>query len=291
MSAVQGPKRELKEFNKKTGFFEAQVVCFNPDRETLEKMLGVEIEKDPEYLSTDDKGNTKLNIVVWLKDVKTGDLHNVRFFLKDVIRENTVKDGEDKPKKKQYINDVGLATWADKEVNLPDWFKDRDYRLAHEGEEELYNFASNWLSEVDLRKPEAKLSFDWKKLMKGSVREIAEQSGGGYDKNIVCLSVVRTVSKDGEIKEYGQVYNREFLPEFVMKQIRMRTLSDEEFLDTALNTDKKKRSRFQKFFINVKDPKFGCKDYYTLRELEDYDPTKNVAASDKTSISEGDTSY
>ena len=38
--AVQGKVREPKEWKKSTGFFEAEVLCINPDREKLESLLG-----------------------------------------------------------------------------------------------------------------------------------------------------------------------------------------------------------------------------------------------------------
>ena len=293
MSGVQGKVRENKEFVKETGFFEAQVMCINPDRERLEKLLGTQLEKDPEYLGEDDKGRTKLNIVVWLKDVKTNRFKSLRFFLRDVIRENVVKEGEDKPKKKQYINNIGATSWADKESNLLDWFKERPYRLAHEGEEELYNFVVNWLSGLEVKEASAVLSFDWNKLMRGNVKEISEQIGGPYeseDRTLVCLSTVRTVTKDGETKEYEQVYNRAFLPGYVMKQIRLKKI-DQAFIDTAKATEKKKRSKLQKFVLDVTDSQFGIKDFYTLGELEEYDPSKNPVAGDKSHIQEDDASY
>lgn len=293
MSGVQGKIREQREFTKETGFFEAQVICFNPDRERLEKMLGTQLEKDPEYLGEDEKGKTKLNLVVWLKDVKTNKYRNVRFFLRDVIRENKIKEGEDKPKKKQYINNIGATSWAEKEENLLDWFKERPYRLAHEGEEELYNFVVNWLSRLAIKDAEATLSFDWNKLMRGNVKELNEQIGGPYEsdeKTVVCLSTIRTVTKDGETKEYEQVYNRAFLPSYAMGHIRLRKI-DQAFIDTAKATEKKKRSKLQRFVLDVTDRQFGIKDYFTLGELEVYDPGKNPVGGDKPHIKEEDTSY
>jgi hypothetical protein len=295
MSAVQGSIRESGEFIKETGFFEAQVVCINPDRERLEKLLGTQLERDPEYLGEDDKGKTKLNIVVWLKDVKTGKFKNVRFFLKDVFRENTIKEGETKPKKKQYINTIGATQWAEKEADLLDWFKEREYRQAHEGEEELYNFVVNWLSKLNFKDARAVLSFDWNKLMRGNVKEIAEQIGSQYedDENnraVVCLSTVRSVTKDGETKEYEQVYNKAFLPAYMMKQIRLKKI-DQAFIDVAKATERKKRTKLQKFVLDVTDRQYGVKDYYTLGELEKYDPAKNPVSGDKSHIQEDDTSY
>jgi hypothetical protein len=291
MSAVQGPKRESKEFVKKTGFFEGKPICVNPSREKLEEILATQIEKDPEYLGEDEKGNTQLQLVFWLKDVMAGDVRSVRFFLKDVVVENTVKEGEEstKKKKKQYINNVGDTTWADTEENLPDWFKKREYRLAKDGEEEMYNFMKAWLN-VDLRNDSARLSFDWNKLMRGNVREIAEQIGSGYDESVVLLSMIRSVTKDGEVKEYEQVYNKEFLPGFVMKEIRLKKI-DSTFIETAEKTDRKKRSKLQKFVLNVTDKQYGIKNYYTLGPLQEYDPTKNPAAGNSAKIDDDDASY
>jgi hypothetical protein len=95
--SIKGKAREQKEFVKKTGFFEGEVIAINPDREKLEKILGTTLEKDPEYLSTDENGTVKLNLVAWVRDVKGGELRNIRFFLKDVLRENKDKT------KRQYI--------------------------------------------------------------------------------------------------------------------------------------------------------------------------------------------
>jgi hypothetical protein len=291
MSEVHGPKRELKEFVKKTGFFEGSVVCVNPDREKLEQLLGTQLEKDPEYLSEDEKGNTQLQLAVWAKDVMTGELRSVRFFLRDVVVENSVKEGDDsKKRKKQYINSVGDTTWADSEANLPDWFKKREYRTARDGEAEMYNFMKTWLSDLDLRNDQARLSFDWNKLMRGNVREIAEQIGGGYDKTVVFLNIIRTVQKDGETKEYEQIYNKEFLPGYVMKEIRLKKI-DADYIAAAERTDKKKRSRLQKFVLNAVDKQYGIKHHFVLAPLQEYDPSKNPVAGNSVKIEDDDTSY
>lgn len=289
MSGIKGNVREKGEFVKQTGFFSGEVVAINPDREQLEKLLGTSIEKDPEYLG-EDEGVTKMNMAIWVKDLKTGNHRSVRFFLKDEIRMNKDKT------KTQYINTVGSTGWADKEENLADWMVKRECREAHVGEAELYNFVINWLSKLDLKDPGTDLVLDWKKLMKGDVRELTEQINGAYctDKitgalGVVCLVTIKTVEKDGETKEYEQVYNREFLPSYIMANIRVRKI-DENWINIANNLDKKKRSKLQKFILAIVDSEHGIKDYYTLNELEDYDPSKNIVASDKV-INNDDTSY
>lgn len=280
--SIKGKTRENKELIKETGFFEGQVVAVNPNKEELEKLLGTELDKDIEYTGTTEDGEKKLTISFWLKVTKTGRLKNLRFYLEDVERVSNDKV------KKQYINDVGATSWSDKEENLPDWFKQRQYRVARRGEEELYNFVINWLNKLDTKDAEAVLSFDWEKLIRGNVKEIKEQIGGEYEGTLVCLSYVRTVDKEGEVAEYEQVYNKEFLPGYVMKQIRLKKI-DKPFIETAKSTERKKRSKLQKFVLNIVDDQYGIKDYYTLGELEEYDASKNIAARDD--VKEDDTSY
>lgn len=279
---IKGKAREGSDYVKKTGFFEARVAAINPDREQLEKMLGVNLEKDPEYLGEDADGNGKLTLCIWLKDVTDGTCRPVRFYLKDVERSTKTKD------KKQFINSVGQTTWADKEDNLPEWFKARGCRVAKEGEEEMYNFAVNWLNKLDTRDAETVLSFDWKRLLKGNVKEIEDQIGGEYDGTITCLLTVKTVDKNGEPVDYEQIYNKEFLPGYEMKKIKMKKI-DESFINAANAIEKKKQSKLQKFVLNVTKKPYGIKEYFTLGELEAYDPSKNIAS--RNDILDGDTSY
>jgi len=268
MSAVQGRVREIKEYEKQIGLFEANIVAVNPSREELEKLLGVELEKDPEYLKEDSKdGAQTLSLAVWLKEVVKGGLFKVQFYLKDTDRVN--KDET----KHQYINSIGDTSWADSEENLPTWFNEggRTFRFAHVGEEELYRFLRSWLK-VETRDPDAKLEFEWKKLMRGNVKEISDMIGSVYAQSIVALATIAT-SKDGE-KEYQQVYNRNFLPGFYMKFFRLNGAKLPKFVE--------------KFVASVEDPEYGCKDFYgdSLKTLHSYNPAENIAAGEETSISE-----
>lgn len=296
--SVQGKTKENVEFTKKTGFFEGKVVAINPTKEKLSKMLGVEIEDEIEYTSTEEvegKEVKRAQIVFWVKDeVEREGSHgyrSVRFFLKDLDRTNSIKPEEEgiKVRKKQYINSIGICTWADSADNIQDWFKERSYRTAKVGEEELYTFISCWLNKLDRKDKDTLLSFDWNRLINGNVKELADQIGGEYDATVVCLVTVRVVVKDEEKKEYEQVYGRDFMPGFAMKQVRLKKV-DQEFIDKAKVTERKKRSVLQRFVLGVSDKQFGIKDYYSLGELEDYDPTKNPVAGDKV-LAEDDTSY
>lgn len=295
--SVTGKVREQKEWKKSTGFFETEVLCINPDREKLEQLLGVTLEKDPEYLGTGEEeveladGSkkkipyTKLDLVFWLRDVKSDAKRSVRFYLRDLPKVNQGKT------KTQYINNIGTLSWADVPDNLPEWFKERPFRVAHQGEEDLYAFVSCWLGKVDFKDPEASLDFDWVKLMKGNVKELTEQINSDYSSTVVCLSIITSSDKSGEKKEYEQIYNREFLPGYIIKDIRLKNLPDDVFIERATATEKKKRSRLQRFILSVKDAEYGIKDYFTLGELKEYDPADNIVATDTTHIKDGNISY
>lgn len=298
--SVKGKTRENKDFKKKTGFFQGEVVAINPNKEQLEKMLDVEIEGEVEYTGTeeiDGQPVKRAQIVFWVRNVEKEDDRHVyrpiRIFLKDLERENAIKPEEEgtKLRKKQYINTVGVTSWADKEQNLPDWFKERNYRVARVGEEELYRVISGWLNKLDLYDAETTLSFDWKKLINGDVRELQAQIKGEYDDTVMPLVVVRRVEKEGEdTKEYEQIYSRNLIPGEMFKQLKLKTI-DDEYITKAKSTDRKKRNRLQKFVLEVTDSQYGIRnDFYTLGKLEDYDPTKNPVANKKV-VFDNDTSY
>lgn len=271
MAAVTGKKRELKDYSRSVGIFESSVIAINPSREELEKLLDTEIEKDPEYLKEDEKdGKQKFTVSVWLSEAKTAKVFNVRFFLKDEYRTNKTET------KNQYINTAGSTCWADAPENLPEWFLNggREYRKAHAGEEELYNFIRSWLNDLDLRDPDGRLDFEWKKLMKGNVKEISDCIGGSFAGTVVALATVRTTeNNEGEQVDYQQVYNRRFLPGYTMKFFRVG--------------GKKTPKMVTKFIEDIEDPEYGCKEFFgiELKELHEYNPAENIAASDATAVS------
>lgn len=284
---IQGDQREqkpLQEFAKKVGLFEAEVVAINPTAEEYKEALDIELpaeSKATEYLGKSRDGNTYLRVDVWLKDVKSGDKFKTTFFLEDKEREN--KDGS----KKQYINNIGRCAWADDPNNLADWFTKRDYRVAFVGEEELYEFLRTWLGKLDFMKEDSVLQADWKKLMKGNVSELKSQVDGAYCTNIGALATVIMKEKDGETKEYQGVYNKAFLPAYALKNFRLINYSDVT-VQTALRGKKLKDLKpHERFVINVTG-EYGCRDFYTLRDLKEYNAEDNLVASDAVLSDDGD---
>jgi hypothetical protein len=277
---------------KKVGLFEGKVIVINPSTEEFKNILGIELAEDSkatEYLGERD-GNKTLRISVWLQDIKTEQKFNCNFFLEDKERENKDKT------KYQYINALGTTTWAANEDEIQQWFKGtadnpKDYRVAYSGEEELYDFMRNWLSKFDFSLIGADFTLDWKKLMKGNVKEISSQIDDEYADSLVAMATVVVKEKEGEIKEFQGVYNRAFLPSYVMKQFRLKGLdyNSSRTIDELSKKKNKDLRPHERFVLKIAG-EYGCKDYYVFKELQDYDPEMNMVASDKT-IADDDADY
>lgn len=282
MSTIGGVKRESANnentsYTKKVGLFEANVVAINPTIEEYSTLLGMELNPDSkatEYLGTTRDGNTYLRIDVWLQDIKSQDNFKVSFFLEDKEREN--RDGT----KKQYINSVGMTAWAADENDLWDWFtKDRDYRVAYVGEEDLFEFLRTWLGKLDYRNSKTVLELEWKKLMRGNVSDVKNEIDGEWCNTIVALATVVVRERDGESKEYQGIYNKGFLNGYTMKQFRLVDYTDNRTLSSLKSRKPRELKPHERFVVKVTG-EYGCKDYYILKELEEYNPGDNLVASD-----------
>lgn len=281
MSAIGGKKRESTgDFVKKVGLFEANVIAVNPTMEQLKDKLGIELKEDSkaaEYLGTSNDGNAYVRIDIWLEEVKNKDKFKVSFFLENKEREN--KDNT----KRQYINAVGVCSWAADPNELPDWFTAREYRVAYTGEEDLYSFMRTWLNELDYRSADTTLDLDWKKLMKGNVKDIRDQINGEWCAPVVALATVITKTKDDETKEYQGVYNRGFLSPYTLRNFRLVDYSDQLVLDKLAAKKPKDLKAHEKFVVQVTG-QYGCKDFFILRDLKEYDAEENLVSSNEAKI-------
>jgi hypothetical protein len=290
MSGIGGNKRQQSSgestFSKKVGLFEANVIAINPTIEEFKDKLGIELKEDSkaaDYLGTSQDGNKTLRVDIWLEEVKSKDKFKAVFFLENKEREN--KDGT----KKQYINSVGSCSWADDENNLPKWFTERDVRVAYMGEEDLYNFMRTWLGNLDYRDAETTLQLDWSKLMKGNVKDLRDQINGEWCTSVVALATVKTVEKDGDIKEYQGVYNKGFLPAYTLKQFRLVDFSSSTILKGLREKKSKDLKPHERFVLNITG-EYGCKEFYTFRDLAEYNADDNLVASDKV-LEEDDSDF
>jgi hypothetical protein len=277
---IGGSKRESNfestEFTKKVGLFEAKVIAVNPDAEEYQEVLGIQLKEDSkqaEYLGEKD-GNKTLRVDFWLEETKSKDKFKVTFFL-----ENKVKENKDQTKK-QYINNIGTCSWAADPNDLADWFTKREYRPAFVGEEELYNFLRTWLGNIDYRQDNAILQLEWNKLLKGNVKDLKEQVNSEWATNVVALATVKTVTKEDGDKEYQGVYNKAFLPAYSIKQFRLVDYGNSSELSKLREKKTKDLKPHERFVLNVIG-EYGCKDYYTFKELKEYSSDDNLVASDK----------
>lgn len=277
--SVGGKKREnTGEFSRKVGLFTANVIAINPTEKEYKEM-GMELKegsKACEYLSERD-GNTVLRVDFWLETKKNAEGHSDRFklsyFLEDKIRTNK----EDT--KIQYINSIGNCAWADDESNLPEWFTKRDYRQAYHGEEDFYEFLRCWLNKLDYRDAETVLTLDWKKLMKGNAKEIKDQVDGEWSGEVGALATVIIKDEDGEAKDYQGVYNRAFFPSYSIKHLRVVDYDNETVIEALKDKPGKDLKPYERFVLKVTG-EYGCKDFYRLKDLKDYDPAENPVESD-----------
>ncbi len=272
---IQGKQRENSNFSRKVGIFEARPISFNPNKEKLEKILGTEIEKEPEYVTTEKDPKTgeefkRARLSLWMEDVKTGGVFPLRFTIddRDYVSERTGKT--------QYINNIGTTSWAMDQDDLPDWFKARDYRVAKVGEEGLYKFLKNWLSDLDYRDFNTVVELDQKKIFNGNMKELEDVAHDFAANTVVSLATVRIANVNGETKEYQSVYNKEFLPGNCMKYFRVQ--------------GKKNPDIVTKFINRVSDKEYGCKDVYVLDELTDYNSSMSIVANDKI-VTDEDSDY
>jgi hypothetical protein len=265
--------------------FEANVIAINPTAEEFKDILGMELKEDSkaaEYLGETKDGNSYLRVDFWLEEVKNKDKFKVSFFLEDKEREN--KDGT----KNQYINSIGMCTWAADENDLAEWFtKGRDYRVAYTGEEDLYNFMRTWLADLDYRDADTVLQLEWKKLMRGNVKDLKDQIDGEWAKSVVALATIIVKERDGESKEYQGIYNKAFLSGYALKQFRLVDYGNKRLQADLKNKKPRDLKAHEKFVVNVIG-EYGCKDYYILKDLQDYNADDNLVASDAFISDDGD---
>jgi hypothetical protein len=291
MSNIGGEKRQSpvfddKEFAKKVGLFEAKVIAVNPTTEEYADVLGRQLKEDSkatEYLGTSKDGNARLRLDFWLEEVKSKEKFKLTFFI-----ENKEKENRDQTKK-QYINNIGRCTWADSPNNLPTWFKERENRVSFVGEEDLYNFLRSWLSNIDFSSKKSTLQLEFNKLIKGNVKELNEQINGEWATNIVALATINTKETDDGVKEFQNIYNKAFLPPYSIKAFRLLDYNAAGTISGLRQKASKDLKPHERFVLNVVG-EYGCKDFFTFKELKEYSSEDNLVSSDKV-IAEDDSDF
>ena len=287
MSTIGGKKRESAQqqtdYAKKVGLFEANVIAINPTSEEYNDVLGIQLQdgsKATEYLGESADNNKTLRVDFWLEEIKSKDKFKVTFFLEDKIKEN--KDAT----KKQYINTVGTCSWSTDPNELPTWFTTREYRPAFVGEEEFYGFVRTWLGNLDYRDSSTTLQLEWKSVMKGNLKDLKAQLGGEFTTTVLALATIKTVVRNEETKEYQGVYNKAFLPAYNLKQFRLMDYNRTDVLSNLRQKKYKDLKPHERFVLNVTG-EYGCKDFYILKDMKEYNANDNLVSSDTVISDEG----
>jgi hypothetical protein len=95
--------------------------------------------------------------------------------------------------------------------------------------------------------------------------------------------------KDGEVKEYQGIYNKSFVPAYALKNFKLVDYSSSKVVEGLASKRSKDLKPHERFVLNVTG-EYGCKDYYTFKEITDYNPDDNLVSSD-AAISEEDADY
>ena len=280
--AISGSKREIPQggdFPKKVGIFEAKVIAINPNEREYKDILGIELKEDSNATNYYDDVKKKLRVNVWLQDVNSDFRTIATFWLEHGEKEN--KDAT----KKQYINSIGVCSWASSPDLLPVWFLKRDYRIAHIGEEEFLGFVRIWLGGLDFSDLSTEIMLDWKKVMSGDLKDLKEQIDGEFTQTVGALATVKTVDKEDGPKSYQNIFIKSFFPGYSIKSMRVVDYNNPDVVRGLTFRKSAELKMHERFVVNVTG-EYGCKDYYTFKELHDYDPDSNLVESDKVIASD-----
>lgn len=225
--AIKGQGSDIqvvKEREYYTGLAVLQVVAVNPTKEMLKTLVGIETEKEPEYITTDQEtGIVSCRVDFWLKvskdrkvtykDGKTGEIKELP---KDIVFKTSiwVKDNfrYSSTGKTLVINKYGQSTWAEVDDNkeikgvsdaIAKWFNTEGMRKAYQGEDELTSFLLSWLNVSKDGECQLERTAD---LFKGSFAELYALFKAFPKNEIrVLLTVRENISKS---EFYQDVYTR-----------------------------------------------------------------------------------
>lgn len=123
-----------------TGISNFRILAVNPNKEQLEKLLGIELQSEPKYrdLQMGDRTLNKLTFVLKETEHGVGNIVRLEFLVSG--NERLTQDGS----KKQYTNKKGqfayLANPEEANEEKWKWFSQEGMRPAFEGEEDLLGF-------------------------------------------------------------------------------------------------------------------------------------------------------
>jgi hypothetical protein len=288
-------------------------LIFNPTREQLDSILGIEREEEDEkkpefeYLKEDveltlrkknehgeeieESVTTKqLRVTVWVRETKTNQIFPMNFNLYDM-------DDVSASGKYKFVNQHGKSVYSDSEQNLGDWFTNTpgkkkfslSYRKAKKGEAALLEFLAKWtnISPFDV---ESSLFLDnEKRFWNGDMKELNNLIANFEDASTMVVFGVKTKEDEDGIKEYQSISTKGFCNSTFMKFFRSYESKQFEGLTKSSKIGDVSMYALNDF-LESNFGEYGIKDYTVKAEIQVYDPNANPVNSDK-SIVETDADY
>ena len=304
-----GSKREQTGSSKLfVGYAEAKVSLISPTRKQLADWYGRELTEDEEeinYLKEKD-GIDSVRLDIYRQEVKTSYKYKRTLFLENRDVKTEWKEGKGEESefipKYQYLNCTGESYYCESKEDLPEWFTtfykygkdkagnktkekigDKVVRIAKVGEAALMEFVRAWLN-YNLSSVDTNILLDTKQLFKGNFKELNSEINGEHDETIIDILEVNRVEKDGETKEYQDVYKTS------LKGFLIRTLRNTDFsLDNIQKWSEEKKHKtsnpngrylkdYEQLAVDITDEQYGSKNYFLLEPFQEYDSSKNPAS-------------
>ena len=298
-----------------------KILCFNPNRNELDKILEIErgedytekpefeyVKEDYEMKQKDKEGNEldsiyckRLTVTCWVKENKTEEIFPMNFTLYDV-------DDVSSTGKTKFVTQHGKSTYVDNAENLPSWFTQTpgkkkftlNYRPAKRGEASLLEFLAAWtnISPFDV---ESSLFLDnEKKFWNGDMKELNNLIADFEDNSVMINFGVRTKEEETEegsvTKEYQAISTKAFCQSSFMKFFRNYANKNWEGLikesngnfdvfDTKAKIGDTSMYSLANYMNNIFG-EYGVKEYAVKEEIREYNSEENPLNNEKSLVEE-----
>jgi len=299
-------------------------IIFNPERSSLDKVLGIEraddYEQKPEFEYVKDdatikvkrKGEDgeefedeitckKLTITAWVQENKTEEIFPINFTLYDV-------DDVSSTGKTKYVTQHGKSTYVDDESNLPDWFKftpgkkkmPLSYRVAKKGEASFLEFLAKWTNISPFDIESSLFPENPKKFWNGDMKELNNLIADFGDSSVMIQFGVRTKDveqEDGstETKEYQTISTKAFASSKYMKFFRnyasknfdglLKDGDNKNFLSFDTKAKIGDDSMYELAnFLNNIHGEYGDSSYTVNEEIREYQSEENPVNQEKSLV-------
>jgi|694.fasta_scaffold111719_3 hypothetical protein len=313
---MQVKKNESKERKMMVGIGEVQILGFNPSREELDNILGIERDEDyeakPEFeyfkegvelKQKDEDGNEtdsifcdQLNVTVWVKEVKSGEKLPINFTLyktEDISRTGKYK----------FVNQHGKSIYCDDEANLSEYFTNTPgkvkqplaYKKAYKGEANLLEFLASWTGINPFDTESSLFPEDTKKFWTGNMKELNSLVIDFSTNTVMCNFSVRVkevTDNDGntETKEYNRIETKGFCSGHYMKFFRQYAKNNFDGLHTKAKMGNTSMYQLAKFVEDIYG-EYGVKNFTFKGELTEYQEGMNPVNAESAVVTDTNADY